>query len=187
MCCPFLIDCVSSVSPSDHLKDIKELLGAAHKWPWLITLVTQVILVTLVSLDTSVTLFWLPNQFYQIHHHFGIRELWKIMMLLLKIPASAHRHCVSGDEWRERCSAFAAQRKWRKDFREKTRERNRRTSKYNKSKRKIKKAPNEYTWQKCRNLQKKIQAEKIKPVLYSIYSGQENNTHKLVSELALDN
>ena len=27
----FGFDCVSSVSPFEHLKDIKELLGAAHK------------------------------------------------------------------------------------------------------------------------------------------------------------
>ena len=70
----FGFDCVSSVSPFEHLKDIKELLGAAHKLSWLITVVTQVTLgtlvilvtlVTLVTLDTSVTLFWSPNQFYK--------------------------------------------------------------------------------------------------------------------------
>ena len=33
----FGFDCVSSVSSFEHLKDIKELLGAAHKWSWLIT------------------------------------------------------------------------------------------------------------------------------------------------------
>ena len=49
-----------------------------------------------------------------------------------------------------------------KDFPEKRHERNRRTSKYNKSKRKIKKALNEYMWQKCRNHQKKIQNIKYK-------------------------
>ena len=132
--------------------------------------------VILVTLDTSVTLFWSPNQFYQIHHHFGIREHWKIMMLLLKIPASAHRHCVSGDEWRERCSAFAAQRKWRKDFREKTRERNRRTSNYNKSRRKIKKAPNEYMWQNVETFRRKYKTKK-QSQYYKVYIQVKKKTH----------